>query len=124
MLFIAWRQSYDVLREAGHFVNLFFDGHTRSQVIELNGPGRLGEDREGEGVPLGEDLPVDDLFAVLNAKARSVNDVVALFLAILLFNYRNDSGAIDGDRIAVTDLDEIHVRELNDTVVACFERRT
>src|SRR4029077_6606326 len=49
MLFIARRQSDDVLREAGHFVHLLFDGQAGAQVVKLYGAGGFGEDREGEG---------------------------------------------------------------------------
>jgi len=81
MLFVARRQSDDVLREAGHFVHLLFDRQAGAQVVKFHGAGGFGEDREGEGIPFGKNLAVGDVFAVLDAEARAVNDVVALLLA-------------------------------------------
>ena len=52
MLFIARRQGDHVLREAGDFVDLLFDGQAGPQVVELNGAGGFGEDREGERDPI------------------------------------------------------------------------
>ena len=122
MLLIARWQSDDVLRETGHFVDLLFDGQAGTQVVELHRAGGFGEDGEGEGIPFGEDLTVGDVFTVLNAEARSVNDVIALLLAVLFIDDSDQSGAVHGDGSAPTAFDELHVYKLDDAVVARFER--
>src|SRR5439155_4009626 len=70
MLFIARRQSDDVLGEAGHFVHLLFDRQAGAQVVKLHGAGGFGEDREGEGIPFGKNLAVGDVFTVLDARSE------------------------------------------------------
>ena len=60
MLFVARRQGDNVLREAGDFVDLLFDRQAGTQVVELHGAGGFGKDREGERIPLGQDLAVRD----------------------------------------------------------------
>src|SRR6267143_586991 len=122
MLLIARRQSDDVLREAGHFVHLLFDRQAGAQVVKLHGAGGFGEDREGEGIPFGKNLAVGDVFAVLDAEARAVNNVVALLLAVLFIDDGDQSGAVHGDGSAATAFDKLHVHELDDAVVARFER--
>jgi len=122
MLFIARRQSNHVLRKAGHFVHLLFDRQAGAQVVKLHGAGGFGENREGEGIPFGKDLAVGDVFAVLTAEARTVNHVVALLLAVLFIDDGDQSSAVHGDGGAATTLDMLEVDELDDAVVARFER--
>src|SRR5208282_897452 len=123
MFFIAGRQRDNVLREAGHFVHLFFDGHASLQVVKPDGAGGFGEDREGERIPFGKNLAVGDVFAVNHAEARAVNDVVALLFAVFFVNDSDQARAVHGDGSAAAALDELEVHELHDAVVACFERR-
>src|SRR5271170_2880458 len=62
------------------------------------------------------------MFAVDDAKARAVNHVVALFFAGLFVHDGDQAGAVHGDGSATTALNELEVHELDDTVVAGFER--
>jgi len=94
------------------------------QVVKLHGAGGFGEDRKGEGSHSARIWPWGNVFAVLDAEARAVNDVVALLLAVLFIDDGNQSGAVHGDGSAATAFDELHVHELDDAVVARFERGT
>src|SRR5215472_797472 len=122
MLFVAGWQGHHVLRKAGDLVHLLLDGDAGLQVVEFHRTGRLRENRESERIPLGEDLAVRDMFAVLNAEARAVHDVVALLLAVFFVNDGDEAGAVHGDERAAASLDVLEVHELDDTVVASFER--
>src|SRR5438034_670925 len=122
MLFIAGGQSHNVLRETGDFVHLLFDGNAGLQVVELHRAGGLRQNREGKGIPLGENLAVSDVFAVLNAEARAVDNVVALLLTALLIDDGDEAGTVHGDERAATTLDVFKVDEFDHPVVAGFER--
>src|SRR6267378_17525 len=124
MLFIARRKSHDVLGEAGHFVHLLFDRQAGTQVVKLHGTGGFGKDREGERIPFGQDLAVGDMFAVLHAEARAVNNVVALLLAAFFIHDGDEAGAVHSDGSAAAAFDEFEVDEFDDAVVARFERGT
>src|SRR5271168_1467520 len=124
MLFIAGGQSDDVLRKAGHFVHLLFDREAGPQIVKLHGASGFGEDREGERIPFGENLAVGDVFAVHDAETGAVHDVVALLLAVLFVHDGDEASAVHGDGSAAAALDELEVHELDDTVVARFERGT
>jgi len=65
---------------------------------------------------------VGDVFTVLHSEARAVNDVVALLLAVLFIDDGDQSGAVHGNGSATTAFDELHVHELDDAVVARFQR--
>src|SRR5580704_16971696 len=121
MLFVARRQGNNVLREAGDFVDLLFDRETGTQVVELHGAGGFGEDREGERIPLGQDLAVRDGFAFGNAETGAVHNVVALFFAALFVNDSDQAGAIHRDSGAAATFDVLEIHELDDTVVARVE---
>ena len=122
MLFVARRQRDNVLREAGDFVNLLFDREAGPQVVELHGASGFGKDREGERIPLGHDLAVGDGFAFDNAEAGAVHDVVALFFAALFVDDGDQARAIHRDVGAAATFDVLEVDELDDAVVARFER--
>src|SRR5271163_3345218 len=64
------------------------------------------------------------MFAIDHAEARAVNDVVALLFAVLFIYDGDEAGAVHGDGSAAAALDELEVHELDDTVVARFERGT
>src|SRR5437588_285527 len=123
VLFIARRQSHDVLRKAGDFVDLLFNGDAGLQVIEFHRAGGFRQNREGKRIPLGENLAVGDVFTVLNAEARAVNDVVALLLAVLFVHDGDEAGAVHGDERTAATFDVLKVHELDDAVVAGFESR-
>src|ERR1700761_3599344 len=124
MLFVARRQGNNVLREAGDFVNLLFDRKAWAQVVELHGAGGFGQDREGERIPLGQDLTVCDGLAFGNAEACAVHNVVALFFAAFFVNDGNQARAIHRDGGAAATFDVLEIHELDDAVVARFERGT
>src|SRR5256884_4159310 len=71
---------------------------------------------------LGENLAVSDVFAVLNAEARAVDNVVALLLTALLIDDGDEAGTVHGDERAATTLDVFQVDEFDHPVVAGFER--
>ena len=121
MLFVARRQGDNVLREAGDFVNLLFDRQAGAQVVELHGARGFGQDREGERIPLGQDLAVRDGFAFDTAEARAVHHVVALFFAALFIHDGDQARAIHRDVDAAATFDVLEVHELDDAVVARFE---
>ena len=98
MLFVARRQRDDELRETGDFVHLFFDGDAGLQVLELDAAADFGEDRERERIPLGEDLADVDRLAFLDAQARAVDDVVALFFAAFFVDDGDEAVAVHGDQ--------------------------
>src|SRR4029077_5530269 len=122
MLFIAGRQRNDILREAGNFVDLLFDGQAGAQVVERHGAGGFGEDGEGERIPFGEDLAVRDAFAFWDAETRAVNDVVAFLFAAFLIDDGDEAGTVHGDGGAAAALNVFEVHELDDAMVARFER--
>src|SRR5712664_620902 len=124
MLFIARRKSHDVLGEAGHFVHLLFDRQARPQVVKLHRTGGFGKDREGERIPFGKDLAVGDVFAVLHAEARAVNNVVALLFAALFIHDGDEASTVHGDGSTAATFDELEIDEFDDAVVARFERGT
>ena len=105
MLFIARRQRDHELRETGDVVHLLFDGKAGPQVVKFHGTGRLGQNREGEGIPFGKDLSVSNVFAVLNTEARTVNDVVAFLLAALFIDNGDEARPVHGDERASTTFD-------------------
>src|SRR5207253_945024 len=104
------------------FASLEEFDNARETAGDVLGLGGFGEDREGEGIPFGKNLAVGDVFTVLDAEARAVNDVVALLLAVLFIDDGDQSGAVHGDGSAATAFDELHVHELDNAVVARFER--
>src|SRR5579859_4829749 len=122
MLFIARRQSHHVLRKAGNFVHLLFDGDSGLQVVEFHRASGFGKDREGKRIPLGENLAVRDVFAFLNAEARAINDVIAFLLAPLFIKDGDKTRAVHGDGSAAASLDMLQVYKFDDAVVAGFER--
>src|SRR6202140_5219294 len=122
MLFIARRERDNVLREAGDFVDLLFDRQAGLQVVELHGASGFREDGEGERIPFGKNLAMGDAFAFDDAEARTVNNVVALFFAAFLIDDGDEPGAVHSDGGAAAALDVLEVHELDDTMVARFER--
>src|SRR5215472_5213399 len=121
MLFITRGQSHNVLRQAGDFIHLLFDGDSGFQVVELHRAGSFRQDREGKRIPLGENLAVSDVFTVLNAKARAVDHVVALLLAAFFIDNGDEAGTVHGDERTAAALDVFEVNELDNSVVAGFE---
>src|SRR5271165_500575 len=83
MFFVAGGQGDHVLREAGDFVDLFLDREAGTQIVEFNRACGFREDREGEGIPLGQGLAVSDVFAVYYAETRAVHHMVAFLFAAL-----------------------------------------
>ena len=64
-------------------------------------PPDLGEDRERERIPFGQDLADGDRLAFVHAQARAVDDVVALLFAALFVHDGDDAGAVHGDEHVV-----------------------
>jgi len=110
------------LREAGHFVPPVLRSSSRDAGRQTYGAGGFGEDREGEGIPIRQEIwPWVDVFAVLDAEARAVNDVVALLLAVLFIDDGDQSGAVLWRWKCATTFDELHVHELDDAVVCALD---
>src|SRR5256886_3592884 len=120
---------YDVLCISDVFFFFFssrrrhtrFDCDWSSDVCSSDLAGSFRENREGKRIPLGKNLAVGDVFAVLNAETRAVNDVVTLLLAVLFVNDGDKAGAVHGDERAAASLDALEIHELDDAVVARFE---
>src|SRR5579864_2231100 len=98
MLFVAGRQRDDKLSQTGDFVDLFFDGDAGLQILELDRATDFGEDREGERIPLGENLADVDRLPFVHTQARTVNDVVTLLFAALFVHDSNQAGPVHGDQ--------------------------
>src|SRR5208337_2086853 len=98
-----------------------FDGKAGAEIVKLHGAGGLGQDREGEGIPFGEDLAVADGFALGNTEARAVHDVVTLLFAVLFIHDDNQAGAVHGDESAAAALNVAQLDEANDAGVLGFE---
>src|SRR6266571_1078591 len=98
MLFVARGQRDHELRQAGDIIDLLFDGEAGAEVVKLHGASRFSQDREGERIPFGKDLAMGDVLTVLNAQARAVNDVVALF----------ERGALGNASSSSTDVERAH----------------
>src|SRR5262249_24959508 len=124
MLFIARRQSNDVLRKAGDFVDLLFDGDAGTQILEADRAAGFRENGERERIPFGKNLAVGDVVAVGYAETRAVHDVVALFFAALFVNDGDEAGTIHGDGSSAATFDELQVDELDDAVVARLDGGT
>src|SRR5438132_13074202 len=62
------------------------------------------------------------VFAILNAETRAVNDMVALLFAALFVHDGNQTGAVHGDGCTAATFDVLEIHELDDAVVARFER--
>src|SRR5208282_830540 len=114
VLFIARGQGDDELRKAGDLVHLLFDGHAGLQVLELDGPADLGENREGVGIPFADHLPDGDGLALGDLEVRAVHDVMALLFAALIVHHGDEAGAVHGDEAAVAALDRLQVNELDE----------
>src|SRR5580700_870026 len=124
MFFVARRQGNHVLREAGDFVDLFLDRDARLQIVKPDRAGGFREDREGERIPLGQNLAVRDVFAVNDAETRAVNHVIALFFAAFFVHDGNQAGAVHGDGGSAAAFNEFELDEFHDAVVASLESGT
>ncbi len=82
-------------REAGNFVDFFVERDAFLQILELHRAADFGENGVGVRIPLGQQLAELDRFAVLHAKTRAVDNLVALlFTAALVDEWRaNRSGS-------------------------------
>src|SRR5215831_5346344 len=94
MLFVAERQRDDELRKTGDFVHLLFDGEAGLQILELDRPAGLGEDREGVRIPFAERLAKRDWIAFLELQAGAVHDVVAFLFTALFVDNGDQAGAV------------------------------
>src|SRR4030095_12752129 len=70
----------DLAREAGDLVELLAHRHALDDVLVLDPPGELGQDRVGERVPLDEHGPRPDALLGLHLDLGAVHDRVALAL--------------------------------------------
>ncbi len=118
VLFVARRQRDDELRQAGDFVHLFLDGDAGLQVLELDIAADFGKDREGERIPLGQDLADGDRLALVDAQARAVNDVVALLFAALFVHDGDQAGPVHGDEDVVAAVNGLEVEEADEAAAA------
>src|SRR5207248_1788591 len=114
-------------REARPLVELLLHGDAFEDVAELHRARRLGEDRDGVRVPLGDHLAALHLLAVALLELRAVHHRVALALAFPV-----GLGVVDDrdlavalahhDQVAVLALDRRQVDELDEALVARLER--
>ncbi len=115
-MIVGWRFSSEESattrrREPGDFVDLFVEGDAFLEVLELDGSGDLGEDREGVRIPLAELVSEIDGCALLDLELGAVDDSVTLFLAALLIDNRYRPVAVDGNQTAGLGADRDEVDE-------------
>ena len=103
MLFVARRKHDDALREAGDFVNLFFDRDAGLEVLELDRAANFGEDRERVGIPFATSLAHLDGPAFVDAKTSAVRPLRgAPFRGPFRQRWRRAAAAHDDDRVVAT----------------------
>ena len=82
MLFVAGRTQGDndgCDKPSNPSSTLLFNGEAWTKIVELHRAGSFRKDGESERIPFGKDLTMVDGFAVGNAEASAVDDVVAFF---------------------------------------------
>ena len=124
MLFVAGRQGNDELRQTGNFIDLLFNGEAWTKIVELHRAGSFGKDGESERIPFGKDLAMVYGFAIDNAEASAVDDVVAFFLALLFIEDDDETGTIHSDASTAATFDMAQVNESDDAIVLGFESGT
>ena len=95
------RVRHDPPGQPGDLVHLFFQGRVLLEVFELHGAAHLGEDGEGVGVPLDQDLPHSNRLALAHLEARPIHHRIPLALAPLFVNHRQVAVAVHDDVIAL-----------------------
>ena len=113
----------DETREAGDFVDFFVEGDAFLQVLELDGAGDLGEEREGVGIPLAEAIALLDRGAVFDLQLGAVDDGVTLLLAALVVDDGDGAVAVEGDQAAILGADGDEVDEADGAGVLGLEVR-
>ena len=113
----------DETREAGDFVDFFVERDAFLQVLELDGAGDLGEQREGVRIPLAEYVALGYLGAVFDLELGAVDDGVALLLAALVIDDGDGAVAVHGDQVARLGADGDEVDEADRTGVLGLEVR-
>src|SRR6185437_14113138 len=93
------------------------------EVLELDGSGDLGEQREGVGVPLAELVADGNLCAFLYLELGSVDDGVTLFFATLVVDDGDRTVAVHRDQVAGLRADRDQVDEANGAGVLGLEMR-
>ena len=117
------RIRHHVTRQAGDFVHLLVQRDAFLQVLEMHRAADFGEDGEGVGIPLEQDLALLDRIAVVDLELGAVNHRVAFALAALLVDHGNRSLAVHDHQIARLRLDRLHADELHEAVVFGVLRR-
>src|SRR6185369_14804831 len=107
----------------GDFIDFFVERDAFLQILELHRTADFGENGVGVRIPLGQQLTKLDLFAVLDAKARAVNDLVALLFTTAIVENCQRTRAVHRDESAVLALDVVQIDEANVAVVLGIEAR-
>src|SRR5579863_4339678 len=123
MLLVFRRQHDHVLSQAGYFVNLFFNGDARLQILELNGAAHFGENRESVGVPFRQLLAHLRGLAFFNQQARAVGHFVAFLFTSLFVHHGHVAAAVHYDGGAPAAADVFDVNELRKAGAARFQFR-
>src|SRR5438094_833419 len=117
----------DLGGETGPLVDLLLHGDALDDVAELHHATRLGDDRDGVGVPLGDHLGRFHLGPVALLQLGAVDDRIALALTLALrlgiVDDRHLAVAAHDDEVAVLALDRAHVDELQEALVARLQCR-
>ena len=100
LLLLIRRVDHDQARQARDFVEVLLDRDAVDDVLELDLPRFLREDRERVGIPLDQDLAVLDGLTVLDLQARAVDHLVALAVAALVVLHHDEAGAVHDDHVA------------------------
>ena len=112
-----------IAREAGDFIDFLVEGDAFLQVLELDGAGDFGEEREGVRIPLADDIALRDLGAFFHAELGAVNDGVPLLFAALVVDDGDGAVAVEGDEAAGLGTDGDEVDEADGTGVLGLEVR-
>ena len=107
----------DLPREAGHLVELLPDRDVLDDVVVLDAPGELGEDRVRERIPLDQDPARLHPLVRLHLDPGAVDDGVALALPAALVGDADLPVAVGRDEVAVAVHDGAQVVVLHDAGV-------
>src|SRR5690606_13305671 len=110
-------------RQTGDLVELLLHGDAVDDVAVADHAGDVGKDRDGVGVPLGEERLLLDPVAVLHLEEGAVHEVVLLLLAARLIHDLQYAVAVHHHHVPVLPLDELDVLELDPTLEAVLEAR-
>ena len=114
----------DLGGKSGDLIQLLLHGHPFDDVPEFDPPGGLGQDGNGVGVPLGDQVPALDGLAVFHLDLGPVNDRIPLPFPAVLIHDGQFPVAVHDHQISVFVPDRGEVDELHPPVVPGLEGRS